>query len=356
MGKQAASKLIYSGFLLFILLLAGVTATGALAIYASPAKHPLIAYIGMALPGLLIINVLLLAYGLLRKKWLAVIPFLAILTNIGYLSAVFQYSATKHPGEKSLKIATYNIHSFNKEKTGYSAKQIAKYMENEQVDILCFQEFNGNRFFSLDSLYAAFNRYPHKYVPRLPNNHTRIAILSKYPLTDSLFIPFPKTENCSMYADVAVNGKKLRVFNAHMQTTALSRLQYQLEKEQAYATDNKSKEVLENISQSLLENTRIRANQADYLHTVIEKSPYPVLLCGDFNDTPASYTYHVLKGKLQDGFKTCGNGYQYTFRNLFKLLRIDYIFHSPDIKGIHYHSPSLKWSDHNPVIMEIEIE
>ncbi|HJA88402.1 MAG TPA: endonuclease/exonuclease/phosphatase family protein, partial [Candidatus Parabacteroides intestinavium] len=73
-------------------------------------------------------------------------------------------------------------------------------------------------------------------------------------------------------------------------------------------------------------------------------------VCGDFNDTPASYVYHRLKGSLTDGFQECGRGYRYTFRQLYRLWRIDYILHAKDFTGTASVSPDWPYSDHNPVI------
>jgi endonuclease/exonuclease/phosphatase (EEP) superfamily protein YafD len=88
----------------------------------------------------------------------------------------------------------------------------------------------------------------------------------------------------------------------------------------------------------------------------VEESPYPVLVCGDFNDVPSSYTYRMARGKLKDGFQTAGQGYAYTYRYYKRMLRIDYIFHSESLQGIDYYSPELDvCSDHNPVIMQLGV-
>jgi endonuclease/exonuclease/phosphatase family metal-dependent hydrolase len=60
-------------------------------------------------------------------------------------------------------------------------------------------------------------------------------------------------------------------------------------------------------------NYQKRADLADSIRVEIEQSPYPVLVCGSFNDMPASYTYHRVRKDLTDGFQDVGNEYQYTF-------------------------------------------
>lgn len=86
---------------------------------------------------------------------------------------------------------------------------------------------------------------------------------------------------------------------------------------------------------------------------MIDTSSMPVIVCGDFNAPPSTYTYHRIKGKLQDSFRSRGKGYGYTFRGIHKFLRIDFILYSKQFECIDYESPLLKWSDHKPVISKL---
>ena len=110
---------------------------------------------------------------------------------------------------------------------------------------------------------------------------------------------------------------------------------------------------LQNTISDLKYSFKERAKQAILLRQIIDTTVYPVIICGDFNDTPASYTYHKIKGKYIDGFRQRGNGYGFTFKGLVKLLRIDYILYSKHFTGLQYTSPETEWSDHNPVIMKL---
>ena len=98
-----------------------------------------------------------------------------------------------------------------------------------------------------------------------------------------------------------------------------------------------------------------RAFQTDSICQLATASPHPVLVCGDFNSLPSSYTYHRLSESLKDGFKTGGHGYMYTYRYGKRMLRIDYAFHSPELECTDYYSPNLDLcSDHNPVIFTVK--
>lgn len=110
--------------------------------------------LGLAVPVLLIVNLITaLCWALARKRW-ALVPLVAFFCNWGYLTSVFQLHLPKDktPAGKYLKIATYNIHNFGGEITGYSCKEIARYMQQEGVDVLCFQEFGDNSDFPTDSI------------------------------------------------------------------------------------------------------------------------------------------------------------------------------------------------------------
>jgi len=104
------------------------------------------------------------------------------------------------------------------------------------------------------------------------------------------------------------------------------------------------------------ENAKKRANQVDLLYQIIDTTKHAIIVCGDFNDTPTSYTYYRMKEKLEDGFQSAGSGFESTFRYLHRFLRIDYIFHSKELTGRKYSTPSFDFSDHNPVIMELSVK
>jgi endonuclease/exonuclease/phosphatase family metal-dependent hydrolase len=98
-----------------------------------------------------------------------------------------------------------------------------------------------------------------------------------------------------------------------------------------------------------------RAEQVDILAKHIQSSPYPVIVCGDFNDTPVSYTYNKLSKNLQDAFVESGSGIGNTFRGNFPYVRIDYVLYSPSLKLHHYHTEKVNWSDHFPVMTNFTI-
>jgi endonuclease/exonuclease/phosphatase (EEP) superfamily protein YafD len=88
----------------------------------------------------------------------------------------------------------------------------------------------------------------------------------------------------------------------------------------------------------------------------MDKSPCPTLMCGDFNNSPNSYSYHRIKGNLKDAFREAGNGYGYTYNNLMKLFRIDFVFFSgTKFQAVNYRTGNVDFSDHLPVLVDFKI-
>lgn len=345
--------------ILVTFLLAGITCAGAFSGYVSPAKHIVLTFIGLALPVLLLINLTVLIYWGIRRRIWWIVPLVAILGNWGYLSRIVRFSSAPSSPETALTLVTYNVDAFNRDLTGYTCKEMARYLQGLQADVICMQEFDTTKEFDMDSVKAAFADWGYYAVPEAPSGDKSIlqlAVFSKYPILEQQLIPYPDSKNCSLWCDISVDGKRIRVFNNHLQTTEVSRNKRILENELHKDNTAGTERALFKLADGLKENFVKRAAQAEHVQRLIAASPYPVLVCGDFNSLPSSYTYRTIRGdKLKDGFQSCGHGYMYTFRYLKKLLRIDYILHSAEFKGTDYFSPEWDCSDHKPVVMRMEM-
>ena len=85
----------------------------------------------------------------------------------------------------------------------------------------------------------------------------------------------------------------------------------------------------------------------------VAESPYPAIICGDFNDIPNSSTYFNVKGNLQDPFLKKGFWTGRTTRTSFGIisptLRIDYILASRSFTAKQFQIIHVPYSDHYPV-------
>ena len=258
------------------------------------------------------------------------------------------YNSTKYANDTQLKIVTYNVHSFGGEITGFSAKEFADILNKEGVDVLCFQEYRGNGDFTTKDLYNTYSKnFPYSY---LPEGRAQ-AIYSRYPIKQSQIIEFPNTNNGAIWTDV--KGMTIRVINVHMQTTNLDRMRSKAAQAREVGDEEKENQIYTQFTDNMEANIIQRAKQAKDIASLVNATETPVILCGDFNDTPGTFTYETLKGNLQDGFLSAGEGYGATYRGLHNLLRIDYLFHSPSLLALKYGTMSYDMSDHNPVYLEV---
>ena len=360
MGKSAVSSLFYYVLVACTFFLSALTIVSAFAGKFAPVESTLMPLLGLALPVLLLIDLLVAVCWFFARKVWAWLPLLAFFCNWNYLTAMLQYhpAQKRTPAGKYLKIATYNVQGFGNEITGYSCKQMASYMRQEGVDVLCFQEFSGRRSFPLDSIRRALShwRYSITSAEDSVQGILPMAIFSRYPLENRRYITYRNSSNGGILCDVIVGTDTLRIINNHLQTTSVSQKRRKWERELAADDARREVHAMEDAVNTLHGNFLKRAEQTDSICRYAQSSPYPVLVCGDFNTLPSSYTYHRLSQVLRDGFKSAGRGYMHTYRYAKRLLRIDYIFHSPDLECTYYDSPDLELcSDHNPVLMEVRL-
>ncbi|WFE83982.1 endonuclease/exonuclease/phosphatase family protein [Parabacteroides chongii] len=286
-----------------------------------------------------------------KKKWRCSISLFAILLHTNYLLAVYQLpfwnqQEVADSEGTPLTVVTYNTSHFYWGKK-YTMNEAAAYIKELQPDIVCFQEAPGDGYYHRDSIRYAFDYVLYKYISRR-TDHLPTTIYSRYPIHSVKALYYENSQNMSLIADVRINNQYIRVINNHFETTSVNAYIGRI-----IAPNKEFKIRMKAIKELFLQmnrNNRKRADQANTIRTEIENSPYPVLVCGDFNDTPASYAYHQVRKGLTDGFRECGSGYQYTFRQLYKLWRIDYIFYSESLKGRECYSPETSYSDHNMVV------
>jgi endonuclease/exonuclease/phosphatase family metal-dependent hydrolase len=304
-----------------------------------------------ALPILICANLLLLVYWLIRKRWIyAALPVIALLCCIPYMGTMYQLPfGSDNSKSNGLKIATYNVAMFGRETSGFMSQDILGEMRNQNVDVLCMQEYNpvsGER--DNTALYQ-------EYFPYVAQGRSDMIIFSRYPITSHKTILFEDTNNSAMWADIDVKGLEFRVFNVHLETTGINRTLHKASKMAMQSYDVSTNKVLDLIYGNYMMGMNFRAGQAITIANEKHNSPNPVILCGDFNDIPYSFVYNTMLGDMVDGFRECGKGWMHTYREGKKLVRIDYIFHDKSIEGLTYYRTGLTYSDHYPVFMKVKI-
>ncbi len=353
MGRLAVYK--YFSFIMLIVtfLMSGFTFFGLFGGDVQPAGNTARAMLVYILPLLIIADIVLLIYWLLRKRWhWAAFPLVTILCCIPYIGTIFQFRTVDRLADKKsgLKVATYNVARFNKETTSFIANDILEQMKKQQVDVLCMQEYKDE---SGDRLNSETYRDYFQYMAMGKND---MIIYSRFPITDKKVLSFDNTNNSAMWADINVNGMLFRVVNVHLQTTGVNRALRKAAKMQMQGVEIADNRLLKAIYGDYTMGMMVRAGQAQTVKEELRKhasEDHSMIICGDFNDVPYSFVYNTMLGDLIDSFKECGSGWMYTFRGN-KKVRIDYIFHDEKVKGISYYKEELSYSDHYPVFLKVE--
>lgn len=348
MGKLAVYKYFLFMFLVITLLMAVFTFFALFGGNANPAHETAMAMLVYILPILILGNLVMLLFWIIRRRWhWAAIPFVTVLCCIPYLGTLYQtglfHSST--PKTSGFKFATYNVGLFGREINGFKAEDILSEMKQQDVDILCMQEYlemSGDKNNTQNYL---------SYFTSTVKGRDDMRIFSRFPIKRSEAIDFGRTNNSGMWADIDVNGKIIRVFNVHLETTGFNRTLYKAAKREMRGSTIENNAIVKAIYDNYTHGMVVRAVQANIMARKIQESKYPTIVCGDFNDVPYSYVYNVMKGDMTDGFKECGKGLMITYP--LKKVRIDYIFHDESFSGLNYYKKDLSYSDHYPVFMKI---
>lgn len=332
-------------------------------VYINPSVFWLPAFIGLLYPFFLLTNLIFLFYWVFRWKKEVLISLVVIVIGIGHLNSYvqFPFGKSKHITDSTeIKVLSYNVnlfrlYSWSDKKPSFDS--IINYVKQNNFDIVCLQEFYvDNKNLSEAQFKKKIGLNTHvSYILKRSTSAYGIAIISRYPIVNSGDVMFQNTFNACTYADIKINNDTIRVYNLHLQSTRLKKRNFDFLLNQNFrAKSNKVREVSDLMGR--LGNAFIkRAIQVDLVKTHIDLSPYPVLLCGDFNDSPVSYTYHVLTKKLKDSFTEAGIGILATFRGIWPAYRIDYILHSRQFSVFDYSSPQKSFSDHYPVKVTVKL-
>jgi len=180
-----------------------------------------------------------------------------------------------------------------------------------------------------------------------------IAVFSKYPIITQKRIITEHTVNITIYCDIVINKDTIRLYNNHLHSNNFIKNDYDLFDSRLFRYDEHQLAEIKKISVKLRDAYILRALQVDHVSEHIAHSPYPVLVCGDFNDTPVSYTYRKIRAKLNDAFKESGTGLGQTYIGVFPSYRIDYILYNDAFKAYSYKTVHKVLSDHYPIVAQL---
>ncbi len=347
---------------------------GCYASWFNPKHFWFIGFLTLASIYLLVVLLLFVIFWLFAGKKLMFISIIAMLLAWVPLRHLIKF---KFPGdfklakkEGDLRVMSWNVEHFDilEHKTHPERKaEMLDLISQYQPDIACFQEMVGSDQYSDAINYVPFFSqrihmpyYWYSYNEKInfdDKHHFGIIIFSRYPIIEKHTISFAPNDYNSIfqYVDIVKDYDTFRVFNIHLQSLKFSNTNRQYIDDPSMQSDmdlEKSKNLISKFKTGFLK----RQIQSERIKKVMDESPYPIILCGDFNDVPNSYAYSLIGKNMNNCFTEKGAGIGRTFSSISPTLRIDNIFTDKKFTTDQFVRVKKKLSDHFPILADLNFE
>lgn len=321
----------------------------------NPDSHPMLSNANLLFPVFLVINFAFLLFWLLFKWRWALIPFLGYVVGYVPTRQYIPFNVSRETPPAAIKILSYNVHGLSSlSSSDGSPRRLLSYIAIQDADIVCLQEaYIQPHKAIVDSILGEL--YPYQETMRASEDGDQVAVLSKYPVLRKELIDYPSKGNLSAAFFLRLPKDTLLVINNHLETTGLSpedRSQFK----SLVKGELRDKQVVKKTSKLLIyklaEATSKRAPQAravaDY---IAAHRGMPMIVCGDFNDGPQSYSLRTVAETLTDCYVATANGPGISYHRNGFFVRIDHMLCSEDWQPYNCHvDRKIKDSDHYPII------
>ena len=276
---------------------------------------------------------------------------IVLVLGITFVNKFYKFSTTEQlREEKDFVVMSYNVRLFNLfqwiERESVKDEMKA-FIDEQNPDILCIQEYS-------ETANVDLRVYKHKFIFMQGNKiKTGQAIFSKFPIIDQGNIEFPESDNLIVYADIRKGSDTIRVYNMHLQSIKISPDVSEMQEHVETIDQQKSQMVFKRIGQAFTK----QQLQAEILMKHKKECKFPMIICGDMNNSAFSYVYRSIKGNLNDCFEEAGKGFGETYNFKYYPARIDYIFADKSMKVKSFQNfPQFKNSDHYPIVTRLMVD
>ena len=305
--------------------------------YLPPKEFPNLSLLSLAVSPLIVINIFFIGYWSFKLKKFFLLSLPIIVIAYFYFGSFFKFSSNDNPIEmtNALNILSFNVRLFNfyesKDAQNNIQEIFSSFLEKENPDVLFLQEYNKE-------MKIDFPEFPYNYIHFRGKNILGHAIFSKYPLINTYSFNFEDSYNNTLSADLVKDTDTLRVYNLHLQSLSI--------KPSVSYLQEVNNEVLRKRISTLF------IKQQEQVELILEhknNSRYPVIISGDFNNTPFSYIYREVSESMNDAFVEAGNGIGTTYLFEYYPMRIDYILASNELQILSFNTIKKSFSDHYPI-------
>lgn len=334
--------------------------------YWTPSSHWALGFMMMSFPVLILVHLAFLVFWLFVSPRRAFVALLVLLAGWPFLKRTYHLnfpsgkslSTTPDNGQnKSLTVLNYNVfrfglYNYRHGKDQGAVREFKAWMAQQDADVLCLQEYFSHadmKDFGFTELLTKKGYRHQAFVLQKSSGSSGeygLAVFSKYPIVatrDTLF----SGQNGLLQADIIWNKDTVRIINVHLYSMTL-----QLSELVHAPNYEKKKHEAKYAFRQLRRGFEIRAQEIIPLQQWVKASPHPIIVCGDFNDTPYSYVYGQMGKWLANAFEERGKGFGFTYNHLPYFIRIDNQFY--DDTRLHLTEfrtlQDVPYSDHYPLM------
>ncbi len=328
--------------------------------YIDPREGIYLALMGLSFPIWLLFNLAFMTYWMVKIRVHFLLSFLGIILVLPHINSLYRLQSKQkvENGDRNIKIMTYNVRMFNSYewlKETNITDSIFNLIEIIQADVLCIQEFHATK------KNQPRIQFPYSYI-RYTNSSKSygLALYSRFEIIDTGFVSYPDfidlgTNTGFMWADLIIEKDTVRIVNVHLASLKLQKSDFDLVEDPKLDDSETLKKSVKAMGGRIGSAFEKRGYQLFSIKKILENSPHPIILCGDFNDTHSSYAYKTVKKRLNDTYTEAGKGFSATYSEFAYPLRIDYIFTDVKFQVMNHHALRKHYSDHFPVIAEIKM-
>lgn len=321
-----------------------------LAGHLSPERWWLPSFFGLAYPVIAGVNIVFIVFWLIFNPKYLLLSLIPLLAGWSYLTRYIQLQE-KTTDAEGIRLMSYNVHHFRgngNDSQKETSMEVKRFLNDQKPDIICLQEvrLRQNKIFNLAQTVEELDFINHYQYARTSSTFGSVT-MSRYPILQMHEIRFNDSRNITIYTDLLIDGDTVRVFNVHLHSYGIDPKDFGII--DSGVTSEKDLEEARIMGSKLRTGFKMRVSQVQAIRALIDESPFPVIVCGDLNDTPASYSYQQLSEGLTDAFVSSGKGIGQTYINRLPSLRIDYIFHDTVFDSFNFETHDYRMSDHLPV-------
>jgi len=310
-------------------------------IYIPPSQQSILTGATLLIPLGIAVNIFFFVYWLVKLDKRVILSLALLLVGHQYVNRFFSihFRNKEQKNSSSIRLASFNtLHFKNQLFENKKNNDCFHLFSKKGIDVLGLQESNFKS-----------KKIGYKFCNYAKGAYSQSWIYSNYKLKQAGVLNISTSTGSKRrdftFADIHIRGKEIRIYNVHF-------FSYKLPKQADQLKKSGSKKLISKISNTY----KVHEEEVNQLIAHIKKSPYPVIVMGDFNNNAYSYEYTQLlkQCNLKDTFVEAGSGFGATYDFKYFPTRIDFIL-VPEKVNVHSHEvlKIKEWSDHYPIITEI---